>query len=78
MLVSPYQVQNDSSDFLNLSGRYTTDEDGWMCIGRHNTQNKLHGEAIHITASGNIYLQTFNQGLDAPGNFIYIETGGMF
>ena len=37
-----------SSNFLELSGKYIIDDENAIQIGEHNSQNQLHGQGIYI------------------------------
>jgi len=50
----------------------------FLAFGEFNEHNKLHGKGISIDSSGSIEIGYWNNGADAPGNFITIWSGGVF
>ena len=47
-------------------------------IGEMNSENKLRGRGVRIYPGGDISIQYWNNGDDAPGNYIYICSDGSF
>ena len=51
---------------------------GSKFIGELNSNNNLHGKGICINSNGTIWIQYWNNGRVAPGNYIYIFSDGRF
>ena len=47
-------------------------------FGEHNSSNNLHGRGICIWSSGVIFIGYYDDGEQAPGDYIIIESEGMF
>ena len=70
------KVQNKASDSFGKNCKYTTNRKRYG-FGEHNEANELHGKGIEINSfNGSIHIGYYNNGDDAPGNFIYIYYDG--
>jgi len=50
--------------------------DKFTYIGEHNSNNKLHGRGINIWHGVTIFIQYWDNGAVAPGNYLYIQSNG--
>ena len=72
-----FDFTNHASSFLSISGKYTKLHD---CIqfGDRNKADRLHGKGIVIRMNilDSIRIGYYNDGLSAPGNYLYIFSNG--
>jgi len=74
-LLLAFDVPNQESGFMGISGKYTRDA-GYYYFGEHNENNKLNGRGIGISSSDHILIQYWNNGRIAPGNYLTILSDG--
>ena len=71
-------LTSSDQDWLSLrpssATRYFKDN----YFGELNEKNIPHGRGIYIFSSGRVYIGYFNNGDDAPGNFINISDNSEF
>ena len=71
-------LTHDDQDWLSLrpSGVKYTEEWGEY-FGEFNENNEPHGRGIYIFSDGDIYIQYWNNGRSAPGNYLDIRNDGV-
>ncbi len=63
---------------MGISGKYTKTDYECTFGERNETNNKLQGRGICIDTFGSIWIQYWNNGKYAPGNYIKICSDGEF
>ena len=72
-LLLAFDVPNQESGFMGISGKYTKSFFVGDHFGEHNENNVLHGRGIYIYSDVSINIHYWNNGAPAPGNFIEIN-----
>ena len=75
-LLLAFDVPNQESGFMGISGKYTG-RFGDYNFGEHNEFDNLHGKGISISENC-IAIGYYNDGYLAPGNYLKISSGGEF
>ena len=74
-LLLAFDVPNQESSFMGISGKYTK-RYNWGHFGEHNDNDKPHGRGILISPYGIIHIGYWNIGERAPGKHILIYSDG--
>ena len=75
------EAPNLASGFMSISGKYTTDKNGYN-VGEHNENDKLHGIGFRLDTStraqtnGSLHMGQYENGKQALGIYIHISKGG--
>ena len=77
-LLQTMNVENQASDFMALSGKYTTDYRMNGNIGEHNSNKKLHGKGLRIFPNGTVWIQSWSDGERVAGSYLNIRNDGAF